>query len=208
MRDPENIRKLVALQPDFIGFILYPESKRYVGDNYILETEIPSKIKRTGVFVNALLHDVVHWVNRLKLDYVQLHGNESVEYCQELTEMKIPVIKTFGMHDSFDFNTLQTYEGYCDFFLFDTTSPEHGGSGKKFNWNLLNAYTLIKPIILSGGIGLDDLITVLSLSEKIPLHAIDINSRFENAPGIKDIKMIKEFIGSIKKHTLNKKEKK
>ena len=198
----------MVLKPDFIGFILYPESKRYVGNDYILETEIPCKIKRTGVFVNALLQDVVQWVNRLKLDYVQLHGNEPAEYCKELNEMKIPVIKTFGMDDFFDFNTMRAYDNYCDFFLFDTKSPEHGGSGIKFNWNLLSSYTLSKPFILSGGISPDDLVTVLSLSEKIPLYAIDINSRFETAPGIKNIKMIREFIGSVRKHTLHKSEKK
>ena len=198
MRDPENIRKLIRLKPDFIGFILYPGSKRFVGEDYQLNEEIPASIQRVGVFVNALLSDIIQWVNRLGLDYVQLHGDEPVAYCQELADMDIRVIKAFGIHEDFNFDTVLPYSPYCEFFLFDTKSPAHGGTGKKFDWNILNGYSSDKPVFLSGGIGPEDTEVIQELEKKIPIYAVDINSRFEISPGLKDIKMLRPFFSTIR----------
>ncbi len=200
MRETNNIRQLVALKPDFIGFILYPGSKRYVGNEFALEFDIPDKIIRVGVFVNALMDEVIHWVNQLGLQYVQLHGTEPVEYCRELAEMKIRIIKAFGMDELFDFTILNTYNNYCDYFLFDTKSSMHGGSGQKFDWNFITRYNANRPIFLSGGIGPDDVESILMLNKKISLFGVDINSRFEIVPGLKDIKLLRQFIKSIRKN--------
>ncbi len=200
MRDAENIRQLVALKPDFIGFILYPGSKRFVGEDYQLEVEIPATINRVGVFVNALLKDIIHWVNRLGLNYVQLHGNEPLDYCRELSEMNIHVIKAFGIDENFDLDSLHSYCQYCKYFLFDTISPLHGGSGVKFDWSHLNGYTFDKPLFLSGGISPEDVEAIHLVRNKIPLYAIDINSRFEISPGIKDIKLLRQFFMTMRKY--------
>jgi phosphoribosylanthranilate isomerase len=199
MRDNENIRHLVKLRPDLIGFILYPGSKRYVGEEYTITVEIPKSIIRVGVFVNALMNEVIHWVNQLNLKYVQLHGTESPEYCRELAEMKIGVIKAFGIDETFDFNVLDPYVPYCDYFLFDTKSDAHGGSGRKFNWKLLDDYQKNKEIIIGGGIGPDDIETISLLNTRLPIFAVDINSCFETEPGIKDIKQVKQFLRLIQK---------
>ena len=198
MRDSENIRKLIRLKPDFIGFILYPESKRFVGEDYKFDVEMPESIHRVGVFVNALLGDVIHWVNRLGLDYVQLHGDEPVAYCSELTDMNIHVIKAFGIHENFNFDSILPYYPYCKYILFDTKSSAHGGTGKKFDWNILSGYNFEKPLFLSGGIGPEDIQVIQLLKKKIPIYAVDINSRFEISPGLKDIKMLKPFFSTIR----------
>ena len=200
MRDTDNIRKLAALKPDFIGFILYPGSKRYLGDEFVLETEIPGTIQRVGVFVNALMNEVIHWVNRLKLHYVQLHGTEPVEYCRELSEMKIGIIKTFAIDSHFDFSILEAYNSYCNYFLLETKSNLHGGSGQKFDWNVLKDCHSERPVILSGGIGPEDIEALHQLNKKFPLFAVDINSRFELEPGLKDINRVKQFIRALKKN--------
>jgi phosphoribosylanthranilate isomerase len=198
MRDSENIRELVTLKPDFVGFILFPGSIRYVGKNYELKTEIPESIIRVGVFVNELIEEVIQWVNRLELDYVQLHGEESVDYCRELFDMRVPVIKAFGINDEFDFDSLQAYSGYCDYFLFDSKSPIHGGSGIKFNWDFLSLYTLNTPVFLGGGIGIEDTADILSIKSKHPIYAVDVNSRFETSAGIKNIDLLRQFFYKIR----------
>jgi phosphoribosylanthranilate isomerase len=200
MRNAENIRLLANLMPDYIGFILYPESKRYLGSDYKLEVEIPSQIKRVGVFVNEVIEEVFRWINLLDLDLVQLHGDEPEEYCKELNKMNVPVIKAFGMDEHFDFSLLKPYEPYCEYFLFDTKTDLKGGSGKKFNRNILKKYNSEKPFFLSGGIGPEDTAIVNDLPD-LPLHAIDINSRFEEAPGIKNIELIARFITELRKQT-------
>lgn len=193
MRDPENLKQLLKLNPDYVGFILYPKSKRFLGMEYELTVDIPPSIKKVGVFVNALIDDVFFWVNRLNLDLLQLHGDEPVEYCKELQKLKIPMIKAFGIDESFDFSILAKYESYCEYFLFDTKTAALGGSGKHFNWDLLKGYTSNKPFFLSGGIGTDDVDALKTISG-LSIHSIDINSRFEDSPGMKNIEMLRRFI--------------
>jgi phosphoribosylanthranilate isomerase len=197
MKDPENIRELITLNPDYIGFILYPGSKRYLGDHYQLNMDIPANIKRVGVFVNELIDRVLFWINRLGLNYVQLHGDEAPEYCRELYSMKISVIKAFGIGQDFDFSILKAYEPYCGHFLFDTKTLQRGGSGESFDWDLLKAYNYSTPLILSGGIGPEDATAIRDISG-LPLHAVDVNSRFELSPGIKNMELLEKFFNELR----------
>ena len=200
MRDADNIKQLVKLKPDYIGFIFYPESKRYIGDNFNMKVleKIPPKIKRVGVFVNDLIENVINMADTFGLDYVQLHGDEAPEYCCELQEMNVSVIKAFGMSEDFDFEKVMDYDTCCDYFLFDTMSIQHGGTGMKFNWNLIYNYDFPKPFFLSGGIGLEDIPEIHKIDQTY-LYAIDINSKFEIEPGIKDINAISKFISMLKR---------
>ena len=196
MRDPENIRKVADLKPDYLGFILYPPSKRYIGDDYELRSPLPKGISKVGIFVNALISEIVHWVNRLELDYVQLHGEESPEYCHELQLIGISVIKSFGIDTGYDFNSIEPWLSATDYFLFDTKTPERGGSGKQFNWEQLKDYPFDRAFFLSGGIGPDDARSIKKIRD-LPLHAVDINSRFEESPAIKNIDLLKKFIRDL-----------
>ena len=200
MRDEANIDALIKLNPDFIGFILYPGSKRYVGDNYDLKYEIPKNILRVGVFVNALIPDIISWINRLQLDFVQLHGNESPECCAELFNMDVKIMKAFGIDNEFDFSILETYQEYCEFFLFDTKTELHGGSGKQFDWNMLSQYSLNLPFFLSGGIGPDDVDTLNYYQAIFNIYGIDINSQFEIQPGLNNTVSLKSFMNKIRSY--------
>ena len=198
MRDEANIRQLLELKPDYIGFILYPGSKRYLGDNYELKTTIPESIQKVGVFVNALIPEVFNWINRLNLQMVQLHGNESREYCTELHKMGVKVIKAFGVDNKFKFSSVRPYLSCCDYFLFDTKTELHGGSGKQFDWNLLKEYDYDMPFFLSGGIGPDDDEIVNYYKSIINIFGVDLNSRFEINHGFKNIVALKNFIEKIR----------
>jgi len=198
MRDPENITELMKLKPDYIGFILFPGSKRFVGEAFQLPGEFPKGIKKVGVFVNAELPDVIKWRIRLSLDSVQLHGDESPEYCRELKKMGISIIKSFNIYEKFDFSMLQEYLLWCDYFLFDTPSEQRGGSGKKFDWSILHSYPFDTPFILSGGIGPEDVEAIKNI-KGLPVVAVDINSRFEDSPAIKNIEKLKNFFYELKR---------
>lgn len=198
MRESDNIHHLVELKPDYIGFILFPGSKRYLGDDYELSYDIPGSVQRVGVFVNALIPEIFNWTNRLNLKLAQLHGNESPEYCYELHNMGVKIIKAFGVGNDFDFTNLSPYLSCCDYFLFDTLTDLHGGSGKQFNWEVLRKYPFDKPIFLSGGIGPDDDETINYYRNIINIYGIDINSRFEIEPGIKNTVALKRFFQKIR----------
>jgi phosphoribosylanthranilate isomerase len=199
MRERENIRAVVELQPDYMGFLMYTGSKRFIGelDPATINT-IPDAIKTTGVFVDEAPDAVKNAVKMYGFKAVQLHGNEGVAYCRELKEyfekqnVVTEVIKAFGIDDAFDFNILSAYENVVDYFLFDTQTPEHGGSGKTFNWTLLQDYHLQTPYFLSGGIGLENIPDLQEISDS-RCYAIDVNSRFEVAPALKDIAKLNEF---------------
>ena len=199
MREHENIMQLCELKPDYIGFIFYPKSKRFIGKRIpstILEV-IPPEIKKVGVFVNENPNNLIGKAQVNNLDYVQLHGDETPRYCQNIKELNIKIIKAFSIKDQFQFTTLNKYKSYCEFFLFDTFTPEYGGSGNKFNWKILESYTNDLPIFLSGGISLNEVDEIKNLND-LNIHAVDINSKFEVEPGLKDINKIQQFIKAIR----------
>ncbi len=199
MRDKENIQALLELNPDYIGFIFFERSMRYVGEHFnpAITGIIPPGIKKTGVFVNADPEYINQIINQHRLDYVQLHGNETPEYCKNLANSGIQVIKAFGVDDEFSFSGMAEYIDHCRYFLFDTKAPFVGASGKKFNWKVLDSYTHSTSFFLSGGIGPDDAGEIEGLNH-LNIHALDINSRFELRPGYKNIDMIKQFIEKIR----------
>lgn len=195
MKEPFNILEVAALAPAYMGFIFYRGSKRYVADlSEDTLKALPSSIKKTGVFVDAKIEEVIDVVAVYGLVAVQLHGSESPEYCKTLKERLsgVEIIKAFGVDEAFDFERLSVYAETADYFLFDTKTEGHGGSGKTFNWDLLQKYTLDKPYFLSGGIGLETLHDLPKIADP-RLYALDVNSRFELEPGLKDIKKLKEI---------------
>jgi phosphoribosylanthranilate isomerase len=195
MREPANIQAVVALQPDYLGFIFYQGSKRYVADlEETVMQAIPGNIIKTGVFVNATLEEISAAVLNYQLEAVQLHGREDAAFATAVkhTHPQVEVIKAFGIHQDFDFTQLGIFETVVDYFLFDTQTAAHGGSGKQFNWSLLGGYTLNLPYFLSGGIGYDSLKAIREISDP-RLYAIDINSKFELAPALKDVALLTEF---------------
>ncbi|HQH40280.1 MAG TPA: phosphoribosylanthranilate isomerase [Bacteroidales bacterium] len=198
-KDPDNIREVVALQPDLLGFIFYSKSPRYIGKNpdFALFREIPSGIGKTGVFVNTEPEAVLIQSKKLELDFVQLHGEESPNDCRILTHNGLQVIKAFQINSSFRFELLKQYAPFCRFFLFDTPTSTYGGSGKQFNWSVLDYYEGPVPFFLSGGIGPEDAGKLTGFSHPF-LAGVDVNSRFETSPGIKDIAQLKKFIHIIR----------
>ncbi len=150
MKYQENINQVAALHPDYIGFIFYEKSSRFFEG---IIPSIPNTIKKVGVFVNAGLNEVVEKINKYNLQAVQLHGYESPELCKNLKLKGVEVIKVFSIKDEFNFNVLEPYEDFCDYFLFDIKGKLPGGNGYTFNWNVLNNYLSSKPLFLSCGIG-------------------------------------------------------
>ena len=223
MKYQDNMAQVAALQPDYLGFIFYDKSARNF-DTII--PQISDSIKKTGVFVNENLDVVIEKINTFNLQAVQLHGNESPGYCdalkrhyEELSDVvisskekdchdfekksrnddKLEIIKIFSIKDEFDFSVLKPYEGVCDYFLFDTKGKLPGGNGYTFDWNVLNNYPSTKPFFLSGGIGINQIedIKIFQQSDASKYcYALDVNSKFEIEPGLKNIEDLREF----KKH--------
>ena len=198
MRESGNIQDLLMLEPDYIGFIFFAKSKRYAGNlEKAALASISTSIKKTGVFVNEELKEVTEIVSHFNLDAVQLHGSESKDFCGSLKRENVELIKAFGVDEDFDFKVLEDYEDVVDYFLFDTKTSGHGGSGKAFNWSVLDRYKLNKPYFLSGGLSLENLEHVKDLEDK-RLYAVDINSKFETEPGLKDIEKLKQAFEIIR----------
>ena len=193
MRDAENISELIKLKPDYIGFIFYGKSKRFV--SVFPQVEIPSEIKKVGVFVNEDIDKVIEIAEENKLDAIQLHGNELPEYIEELKVLlirEIEVFKAFSVDDSFEFSKTDAYQKVCDYLLFDTKGKDYGGNGVKFNWQVLDNYKGETPFLLSGGISKVDALAINKISHKA-FVGVDINSGFEIEPALKNIANIKEF---------------
>lgn len=198
MKYPDNIRQLVEWKPDFIGFIFYDKSKRYLDNSLDIKSlNIPKSIKKVGVFVNSSIEGINEKAQLYKLDFVQLHGEESPGFCQKLQKTGAKIIKAFQIDENFDFSLLKQYETVCDYYLFDTKTNLYGGSGKKFSWQILKKYDNQKPFFLSGGIDMDDVDEIKKLKD-LNIFAIDINSKFEISPGYKDIEKIKEFVETLR----------
>ena len=191
MRELENISALSELDPNYIGFIFWSESSRFVNKK---TPPLDKKIIKTGVFVDATFDYILTKIKDHQLDAVQLHGQESCSYCKVIKNYGLKVIKSFSLKNTFDFNTLEDYENSCDYYLFDTKGKLPGGNGFTFDWKILNEYPSQKPFFLSGGIGVDNLNEIKKLVKtKLPIHAIDVNSKFETAPGNKNIELLKKF---------------
>ena len=251
MKYQDNIKAVAALQPDYLGFIFYDKSARNFKGNM---PQIPDSIKKVGVFVDAPLDFVIDKVKKYDIDAVQLHGNESAEYCEELkkiinndtdrsqkfskplrsshrndggtkvsdlqmyknenqndaetartelVEKPVPsgveVWKVFSVKDKFDFGQLLPYERTVDCFLFDTKGKEKGGNGFTFDWSVLNDYPSKTPFILSGGIGLDEIDQIrMMLKTRLPMYAIDVNSKLEDQPGLKNIEKVTHFLTNLR----------
>lgn len=198
MKHGENILNVAGLQPDYMGFIFYPKSPRNFEG---VIPEMDENIKKTGVFVNAPIDFVVETVQKHGFKAVQLHGSESVAYCQELNsfDLDIELFKVFSIKDEFDFSVLNNYEPFVDYFLFDTKGKDKGGNGYTFDWSVLKNYPSIKPFILSGGIGVEEIEKVKEIIKTdLPIYALDINSKFETEPAVKDVELLQEFLKEIK----------
>ncbi|MEM9001433.1 MAG: phosphoribosylanthranilate isomerase [Bacteroidota bacterium] len=188
-----NIKEVAALQPDYLGFIFWKPSKRFFEGTI---PPLPAQTKKIGVFVDAPIKEVFEKANTYSLYGVQLHGKESPEYCKKLKPTEFAIIKVFSMVNDFDFSVLREYEDVCDYFLFDTQGKLPGGNGYIFDWSVLKNYCSTKPYFLSGGIGpeeVEQLRSFFKSPESGYCHAIDINSRFELRPGLKNTDTLKEF---------------
>ena len=190
----ETIRELILLKVSRLGFIFYHRSPRYVYGKLIEEglNEMPNHIKKTGVFVNAEIAEVEQILKTFRLDSIQLHGDEPPVFCDYFMD-KTEVIKTISIKDETSFETAKLYNDSCHLFLFDTQSEKYGGTGKTFDWQWLEAYKLDKPFYLSGGISLENFDNIKKIKHE-KLIGIDVNSKFETAPGKKDIEKIKQLI--------------
>jgi phosphoribosylanthranilate isomerase len=189
MRDSQNIVEVSQLQPDYMGFIFYAASPRYVGEDFVMP-DIPPATKRVGVFVNADDAVIRQKVRDYKLDFVQLHGAESPDQCARLKKENVGVIKVFSVDDEIDFKITEKYRGLVDYFLFDTKGKFPGGNAQTFNWDVLSRYDQKTPFFLSGGIRPEHVAEIRKL--RLPaLQIIDINSGVELRPAFKDINKIK-----------------
>ena len=221
MKYKDNIKSVARLQPDFMGFIFYGKSARNFEDFSI--TELPESIKKVGVFVNESLDVVKDKVKQFNLQAVQLHGSESPEYCSQLkryyeersdvvissketdchdfqkksrNDSNIEIIKVFSIKDEFNFDVLQPYEAVCDYYLFDTKGKLPGGNGYSFNWDVLKKYPSPKPFFLSGGIGINEIEKIKEFeksSASKKCYALDVNSKFEIEPGLKNSEELEKF---------------
>ena len=198
MKFPENIAAVAALKPDFMGFIFYPKSPRYAEPLDIdALNALPSTIKKIGVFVNENLENILTIAYKYKLDGLQLHGTELVDMCTELKRLGYIVIKAFPIAESYNFKVTKDYEGACDYFLFDTQTDAYGGSGVKFNWTMLEEYKGQTSFLLSGGIAADDAEAILKI-EHPKFAGIDLNSKFEVKPGLKNVEALSGFLKQIR----------
>ena len=194
----EQLQKLGQLGVDFAGLIFYENSKRFVGNKLnSRKSGIRNlQIKKVGVFVNAGIDQVGKEVKEYGLSYVQLHGNESVEFCIAVRNF-VSVIKAIRINEETDLEReLTAFEEACDYLLFDTDSKQYGGGGKQFNWERLKLSNITKPFFLSGGIGLEEVNKLKNFHHPM-LFAVDVNSRLEIEPGIKDMDMVKAFMNAL-----------
>ena len=193
MREADNIREVEMLGIDMMGFIFWPKSSRFASQR---PDYLPKNVKRVGVFVDEDPEQVKRLADDYDLDYIQLHGQESPSYIFQLGGLHI--IKVFNISIAEDLLQAQPYEGIVDYFLFDAKGKSVGGNGEKFNWDVLSAYNGSTPFLLSGGIGPDDATNVKAFHHPKCI-GIDLNSRFELSPGLKDVAKLKEFMFNLNK---------
>ncbi len=204
MREPGNIEQVIAISGvDLIGLILYERSPRFVNSaNTAPSVASLTTVKVVGVFVYAAPEEVAAKCIDYRLDYIQLHGIETPEYLISLREQlpdRIKIIKAFPIQNAEDLKRVSGYEGLCDYFLFDTKTSGYGGSGEAFDWSILQQYKGFTEFLLSGGIAPDSLEALSRFQHKL-CAGVDLNSRFETAPGIKNIPLLKEFVQQLKQN--------
>lgn len=195
LKFPHNLKKVAMLKPDYMGFIFYKKSRRYMEDTLAPQDlrTLPKKIKKVGVFVDADIDHVLRAAKAYRLDLLQLHGNESPEQCRLLKAEGFNIIKVFSIgEEAFDFTQLEPYKAHVHYFLFDTKGKQPGGNGITFDWSKLRQYDNEIPFFLSGGVSMDN-IQQLSALAYFNLHAVDVNSQFEIEPGIKDINKLQRL---------------
>ena len=191
MRKAGNIRDVAELGPDYMGFIFYKRSPRYVGEDFVMPG-LPERIRKTGVCVKEPLENVLRLARQYSLDYVQLHSNETPEYCEEIKNAGLKILKAFSVDAVFDFEQLKAYEGKADYFLFDTKGDGYGGHGKTFDWEILSKYTLDTPFFIAGGISNDNIGELLKYNHPM-FKGVDVNSRYEVSPGVKDVEALRKM---------------
>ena len=200
MKYAANIAEMAELKPDYLGFIFYDKSPRFISAvSSELIKYIPKEIKTVGVFVNEELEIVKEKINIFDFKAAQLHGKETPDFCKavKISFPNIEIIKAFGVDEDFDFSVLERYVDVADFFLFDTKTAAHGGSGRQFNWKILDGYELKIPYFLSGGIDVENVFAIKAIVDD-RLVALDLNSKFETEPGLKDVEKIKSFINAVR----------
>jgi phosphoribosylanthranilate isomerase len=203
MRQAGNILRVAALGVDWIGFIFWEKSKRYLGEEEgerARETTREASFGRVGVFVNAAIEEMTAKASLYRLDYLQLHGDESPGLCRSLRREGLPLIKAFSVATQEDLRKTVPYEGLTDYFLFDAPCAGYGGSGKSFDWSVLEAYEGRTPFLLSGGIHPGSLEAIRHFRHP-RLAGIDLNSGFEAAPGLKDVARLASFLQALRSHT-------
>lgn len=191
MKYPKNIQELNSLDIDFMGLIFYNKSKRFISQK-IPEINIP----KVGVFVNEKKKVIEEKIKEYDLSFIQLHGDETPDFCKSLPSKKVKIIKAFRVDDNFNFDVTKKYESVCDYFLFDAKGKNYGGNGIVFNWDILNQYQGTLPFFLSGGIHIHSTEDIKNFQHN-KLFALDINSGFEVEPGLKNVNLIQEFIKNL-----------
>lgn len=199
MTRPENTIDISSLSPDYLGFIFYPGSLRYVGENPDPELfqAVPGSIQKVAVFVNENLEKITDIIERYNIDLVQLHGRESPELCESLKKHGVEVIKVIPADQLNDDVLIMSYLLSVDYLLFDTSAKNYGGTGRKFDWSKLENFDTPLPFFLSGGIAPADAGEILKIGHSA-FYAADINSCFETEPGIKDVNEVSTFIKEIR----------
>lgn len=190
MKYPANIEEVLQLNPDYLGFIFYRSSKRFIETLPVDFVKTLQGVKKVGVFVNETTAVIQESIKAYGLDLIQLHGDEDPAFTAGIKQMDVQVMKAFGVSTDFDWKGLRSYEGTADYYLFDTKTMDYGGSGHAFDWQLLEQYEQQTPYFLSGGLGPDNIGEIKQMDDE-RLYAIDVNSKFELSPGIKDVELLR-----------------
>lgn len=187
--------------PDYAGFIFYEKSSRHITDEAMQQLidhkVIPDTVKKVGVFVNEDLAVMEEKAEKFQLDFLQLHGDEPAKLCETLRNKGYRIIKAFSLEKKFDFDLLLDYMPHVNFFLFDTKGENFGGNGYSFDWDILKSYDQKVPFFLSGGIGLHNIEEVKDYLH-MNVHALDVNSKFESSPGLKNVPDLQKLKAIIK----------
>lgn len=192
MREHTNILEVASLRPDWMGFIFFEKSPRFVGHDFNIPKGFPDEVTRVGVFVNERPEEIDRLANRHQIKLLQLHGDESAEFCEAMRAKGYQVMKAFGINDDFDFQSLEVYRHAVDYFLFDTKGKYYGGNARTFDWSILKRYHQRVPFLLSGGLNVNNIDGIGELKE-MNLFGVDINSGAELSPGLKNTELVKRI---------------